>query len=68
MVFVIDLKLLLIVYRVKYYVYGVINKDLFIFVFELMCIRMCVFDNRNMEKIIVCILFNSRFLLRGLYG
>lgn len=50
MVFVIDLKLLLIVYRVKYYVYGVINKDLFIFVFELKCIRMFVFDNRNLEK------------------
>lgn len=50
MVFVIDLKLLLIVYRVKYYVYDVLNKDLFIFVFELMCIRMCVFDNRNLEK------------------
>lgn len=50
MVFVIDLKLLLIVYRVKYYVYDVLNKDLFIFMFELMCIRMCVFDNRNLEK------------------
>lgn len=52
MVFVIDLKLLLIVYRfrVKYYVYDVLNKDLFIFVFELKCIRMFVFDNRNLEK------------------